>query len=84
MELPLLGTLRYLGREWTFDDAFESTGISVDVLSNFFENFVICGSEYFCDKHARLPTDEEEFEHDFCEFESAVFPDAVVLKMLQT
>ena len=69
----MLVTLHYLGCGWTFDDVSESTGISEEVLSNFFENFVTCGSEDFYDKHVRLPTDEEEFEHNFCEFESAGF-----------
>ena len=67
------GTLRYLGRGWTFDDVSESTGISEEVLSDFFETFITCGSEDFYDKCVRLPTDEEEFECNFCEFESAGF-----------
>ena len=36
MELLLFGSLRYLGREWTFDDITESTGISINVLTHFF------------------------------------------------
>jgi len=35
-ELLLLGSLRYLGRGWTFDDCEESTAIDKDVLRHFF------------------------------------------------
>jgi len=73
MELLLLGSLRYLGRGWTFDDVSESTGISVDVVVNFFETFVTFGSGDFYDKHVTVPKDKDEFEYNFCEFNSAGF-----------
>ena len=71
MKLLSLGSLRYVWRGWTFDDALESTGISVGAMINFFETFVTCGSEDFYGKHVTIPKNEEEFECNFCEFESA-------------
>lgn len=73
MELLLLGCLRYLGRGWTFDDASESTGISVGVASNFFEKFVHFGSLDLHYRHVIMPKNDEEYEHNSAEFESAGF-----------
>ena len=41
--LLLLGSLRYLGKGWTFDDLEESTGISEEVHHNFFHIFIEYG-----------------------------------------
>ena len=62
MESLSLGSLRYLGRGWTFDDVAESTGISVDVLVNIFETFATFWSGDFYDKHVTIPKNAEEFE----------------------
>ena len=40
LDLLMLGSLRYLGRGWTFDDIQESTGVSADVHRLFFHEFV--------------------------------------------
>ena len=45
IELLLLGTLRYLGRGWTFDDLEESTYISRDVHRCFFHKFCAWGAK---------------------------------------
>ena len=65
--------ITFIRQGWTFDGVSESTGISVDAMVNFFETFVAHGSEDFYDKHMSIPKNEEEFEHNFCEFESAGF-----------
>ena len=44
MKLLLLGSLRYLGRSWTFDDISESNGISREVNRKFFICFIEYGS----------------------------------------
>ena len=44
IKLLLLGSLRYLGRSWTFDDINEANGISREVNRNFFLCFIEYGS----------------------------------------
>jgi len=44
LELLLLGSLRYLGRGWTFDDLREVTAISVETHRQFFHVFLEWGS----------------------------------------
>jgi hypothetical protein len=43
MELLLLGSLRYLGRGWSFDDLEESTSISQETHRCFFHIFIQFG-----------------------------------------
>lgn len=40
LEILILGSLRYLGRGWTYDDISESTGVSEEVHRIFFKAFV--------------------------------------------
>ena len=47
VQLLLLGTLRYLGRGWTFDDIEEQTAISVSVHRKFFHKFIESGALLF-------------------------------------
>ena len=51
IKLLLLGSLRYLGRSWTFDDVHEANGISREVNRNFFETFIEFGSSCLYKKH---------------------------------
>ena len=44
VELLLLGTLRYLGRGFTFDDCEECTNISEETHRRFFHSFIMFGS----------------------------------------
>ena len=44
IKLLLLGSLRYIGRSWTFDDISEANGISREVNRNFFLCFIEYGS----------------------------------------
>ena len=59
-ELSLLGSLRYLGRGWTFDDIQEATGISAEVHRCFFHLFVKFGASTLYDEHVKYPTNQEE------------------------
>ena len=51
IRLLLLGTLRYLGRAHTFDDASESTYISVEVHRQFLMAFIEYGSTVLYQKY---------------------------------
>ena len=51
MKLLLLGSLRYLGRSWTFDDISESNGISREVNRKFFICLIEYGSTVLFKKH---------------------------------
>ena len=55
IRLLLLGTLRYLGRAHTFDDAFESTYISAEVHRQFFISFLEYGSTVLYEKYVLTP-----------------------------
>jgi len=50
IELLVLGSLRYLGRGWTFVDVEENTAISKEVHRTFFHRFVEFGSTMLYDK----------------------------------
>ena len=66
--LLLLGTLRCLGRAWTFDDVEEATAISREVIRVFFHKFLIYGSTVLYKKHVTIPattTDSSIFESIF-------------------
>ena len=68
IRLLLLGTLRYLGRSHTFDDACESTFISADVHRVFFQAFIEYGSTVLYEKHVLAPlktTDMSRIENLF-------------------
>ena len=51
VKLLLLGSLRYLGRSWTFDDIAESNGISREVNRVFFLSFIEYGSSTMYKKY---------------------------------
>ena len=51
LKLLLLGSLRYIGRSWTFDDIYEANGISREVNRNFFAAFIDYGSSVMYKKY---------------------------------
>ena len=68
IKLLLLGTLRYLGRGWTFDDMEEATCISRESHRQFFNVFIEYGSTVLYDRHVTSPatnTDVSVFEELF-------------------
>lgn len=56
MELLVLGSLRYLGRGWTFDDLEESTFIDKEVHRVFFHKFVEFGANKLYPKFVTMPS----------------------------
>ena len=71
VELLLLGTLRYLGRGFTFDDLEESTAISREVHRKFFHSFITFGKTILYEKHVREPTALEFLRSHCAEFSAA-------------
>ena len=51
----VLCSLRYLGRGWTFDDLWENTAISIEVIRTFFHLFISYGSTVLYNKYVRSP-----------------------------
>lgn len=77
IELLILGSLRYLGRGWTFDDLEEATAISRDVHRVFFHKFIDYGSTKLYDEFVRYPTTHEEAREHMAEFAMAGLNGAV-------
>jgi hypothetical protein len=75
--LMILGSLRYLGRGWTFDDVEESTCIDEETHRQFFEVFIAFGSEFLYPKWVVFPTDAEAAEEHMHEFKQAGFHGAM-------
>jgi hypothetical protein len=62
IELLLLGTLRYIGRGWTFDDLQEATGISEETHRQFLHVFIDWGSTAFYSAQVQIPSTNEIWE----------------------
>lgn len=56
IELLLLGTLRYLGRGFTFDDCEENTAISEETHRRFFHVFIEFGSTVLFERYVVVTT----------------------------
>ena len=63
IELLLLGTLRYLGRGFTFDDCEENTAISEETHRVFFHVFITYGSTCLYNRYVSAPNSLEEAMH---------------------
>ena len=74
LELLILGSLRYIGRGFTFDDCEESTAISEEVHRVFFHKFIKIGSTILYDKYVHSPVNAEEIATHTIEFELAGMP----------
>ena len=77
LELLVLGSLRYLGRGWTFDDIEEATAVSKEVHRTFFHRFIEFGSTTLYTKHVIFPTTFEEAIRHMREFTVAGLPGAL-------
>ena len=77
VELLVLGTLRYLGRGWTFDDIEESTAIDKDVHRRFLQVFIRFGSTVLYNKWVITPVDVPEAKSNMHEYSQAGFPGCV-------
>jgi len=71
IELLILGSLRYLGRGWTFDDIEEATAISEEVHRVFFHIFIKFGADVLYKMWVNTPTTEAEAEEHVCEMRMA-------------
>ena len=69
IKLLLLGSLRYLGRDWIFDDLQESTGISIEVHRLFFYTFVMSGKYVLYPEYVIYPKTSDESNSHIREFE---------------
>jgi len=77
VQLLLLGTLRYLGRGWTFDDLEEQTAISVSVHHKFFHKFIEFGSRTLYSMHVITPVHLAEAQSNMSEYTEVGFPGCV-------
>ena len=77
IELLLLGSLRYLGRGWTFDDLYESTAIHEETHRQFFHVFIEFGSTVLFRKFVITPSSAEEAMSHQHEFNQAGFHGAI-------
>ena len=73
LEILMLGSLRYLGRGWTFDDLFEATYVSQDVHRVFLKVFTKACRKHLYPKWVKRPEAEEEIEDCMHEFKLAGF-----------
>jgi hypothetical protein len=77
IELLVLGSLRYLGRGWTFDDLEESTYIARDVHRVFFHKFVEFGAKFLYPIYVITPSTLEELKECELEYRKAGFPGCI-------
>jgi len=73
----VLGSLRYFGRGWTFDDIEENTAISKEVHRTIFHCFVEFGSTVLYEKYVLTPVFVNKAKTHMREFEEAGFPGCV-------
>ena len=73
LELLILGSLRYLGRGWTFDDLEEATNISEETHRRFSLQFFQIGATHLFDKWVTIPQTKEEIDDCMFEFKQAGF-----------
>jgi hypothetical protein len=77
IELLLLGSLRYLGRGWTFDNMRDVTYISRDVHRKFFHQFVKFGATVLYPIYVSAPRTVEELMDCEQEYNIAGFPGCI-------
>jgi hypothetical protein len=77
IELLLLGTLRYLGRGWTFDDLEESTFISRDVHRCFFHYYCAFGAQKLYPLNIKMPNTLQDLRACEKEYRDAGFPGCI-------
>ena len=77
IDLLLLTSLRYLGRDWTFDDLQESTGIGSETIRTFFLKFIEFGSTSLYNKYVVTPRTSFQLKDCEHEFKIAGFPGCI-------
>jgi Plant transposon protein len=71
IELLLLGTLRYLGRGWCFDDLEEATSISEETHRVFFHIFIQWGKTSLYNMYVKVPRTVNDISKHTSEMEQA-------------
>ena len=71
IELLILGSLRYLGRGWVFDDIEEATGIGKETHRQFFHKFILYGSTNLYSRYVNYPKKSSEAQTHQREYEVA-------------
>jgi hypothetical protein len=71
IELLLLGTLRYLGQGWNFEDLEEATSISEEIHRVFFHIYIKWGKTKLFPKYVTMPTTINDIRTHVGEFEEA-------------
>ena len=82
--LLLLGSLRYLGRGWTFDDLEESTAISEDVYRDFFTYLLNMVAKCCILNMSSTPRIKMKFKHTWRNLKWLVYMVPLHLWMLAT
>lgn len=77
LDLLILGSLRYLGRGWTFDDLQEATGISAEVHRVFFHDFCEVGATILFERWVTIPGTADEVAASMAEYAAAGFPGCI-------
>jgi DDE superfamily endonuclease len=77
IELLLLGTLRYLGRGWTFDDIEEGTKVSREVHRCFFHAFTTFGAKFLYPRFVHMPHTTSDLQNCESEYAMAGFPGCI-------
>ena len=73
LELLILGSLRYLGRGWTFDDLEEATNIGLTTHRQFFHKFIKVGATELFKMWVKMPETEDEILDSMHEYHEAGF-----------
>jgi hypothetical protein len=77
VELLLLGSLRYLGRSWTFDDIEECTAVLRKVHRVFFHRFIEFGSTELIHKMVTTPISVDDAMFHMAKYKLAGLPGCV-------
>ena len=77
LELLLLGSLRYLGRGWTFDDIEEGTKVSREVHRCFFHAFTTFGARFLYPRFVHMPHTSADLRSCESEYAMAGFPGCI-------
>jgi hypothetical protein len=77
LPLLLLGSLRYLGRGWTFDDLEESTYIHKEVHRVFFHQFIEFGASHLYPIYVKMPDSIQELKECEMAYKMAGFPGCI-------
>jgi hypothetical protein len=77
IELLILGSLRYLGRGWAFNDIEENTAISQEVHHTFLHIFINFGSTVLHNKFVQTLAHLDEAKSNMIEYAESGLPGCV-------